>query len=294
LKKKFCEYGAQGFYFKMIKIDKKRFVQKLLENYVNAKIDVNEVVLNLKHIKIAAQEKLPIAESAMGHLYDNGIGFGKNGTKAFFWYRLAAKHDYAHAQTWLGYAYDNGIYGARSQRKALFWYGRAARQGDACAQFHLGVLYTEVKKPDYKKSFEFLKKSAAQGFDLAQCNLGVAFENGIGTKADISQAVKWYRKAAHQGDPVASYNLGLCFAKGLGVRKNSATAISCFNKSALAGYKKASKALKKELAREKHELRRNRDVASVGSTPIQVKYKLFNNASPSTGRRGKGQGAEVQ
>jgi hypothetical protein len=42
-------------------------------------------------------------------------------------------------------------------------------------------------------------KAAEQGYEQAQHNLGVCYDNGTGVEKDMNEAVKWYTKAAEQG-----------------------------------------------------------------------------------------------
>jgi TPR repeat protein len=61
------------------------------------------------------------------------------------------------------------------------------------------------------------QKAAAQNDEVAQYNLGIAYENGEGVAEDDEQAVKWYRKAADQRYAHAYYNLGHMYKDGEGV-----------------------------------------------------------------------------
>ena len=47
------------------------------------------------------------------------------------------------------------------------------------------------------------------------------YENGLGVSQDYYEALKWYRKAAEQGYWVAQFNLGIMYENGLGLRKTS-------------------------------------------------------------------------
>ena len=46
---------------------------------------------------------------------------------------------------------------------------------------------------------KWYRLAAEQGYDIAQYNLGVMYENGQGVPQDYKEAVKWYRLAAEQG-----------------------------------------------------------------------------------------------
>ena len=67
---------------------------------------------------------------------------------------------------------------------------------------------------DYQKAISLYRKSAEQGNDYAQNNLGRCYQLGKGVTQDFTQAEYWYKKAAKQGNSNAKTNLeGLPLAK---------------------------------------------------------------------------------
>jgi TPR repeat protein len=66
-------------------------------------------------------------------------------------------------------------------------------------------------------------------------DLGFAYELGQGTEKDMNKSFQWYRKGAEAGDEVAMYNLGRCFQSGLGTEKDMTQAILWYHKAADAG-----------------------------------------------------------
>ena len=70
---------------------------------------------------------------------------------------------------------------------------------------------------DYKLALKWFRKSAEQGNERAQHNLGVMYNKGEGVPKDYKLAVKWYRKSAEQGFAVAQYSLGIMYLEGKGV-----------------------------------------------------------------------------
>jgi alpha/beta superfamily hydrolase len=94
------------------------------------------------------------------------------------------------------------------------------------AQSNLGVLYEKglgVKK-SYLEAATWYRKSAEQGEPTAQCNIGKAYDYGRGVPQDYKQAASWYRKAAEQGYASAQLNFGYLCYRGLGVLKSHADA----------------------------------------------------------------------
>jgi TPR repeat protein len=45
---------------------------------------------------------------------------------------------------------------------------------------------------------KWIRLAAAQGHALAQCDLGVCYENGIGVIKDTAEAEKWFRREVLQ------------------------------------------------------------------------------------------------
>ena len=66
----------------------------------------------------------------------------------------------------------------------------------------------------------WLRRSAEQGYALAQCNLGASYAKGWGVEKDDAQAVAWYRRSAEQGNAKAQRNLGVMYKNGRGVPKD--------------------------------------------------------------------------
>lgn len=115
----------------------------------------------------------------------------------------------------------------------------SAKNGNAKAQSELASRYLSgamLPKDDYRAVYWL--KLAAEGDDaLAQTNLGVALQNGLGgLERDYTEAIKWFLKAAEKSEPVAQYNLGLAYAKGLGVKRDLQEMTRWMKLSADGGY----------------------------------------------------------
>ena len=53
---------------------------------------------------------------------------------------------------------------------------------------------------DYKEAVKWFTKSAEQGNQFGQCNLGNCYYECTGVEKDLGEAVKWYTKSAEQGN----------------------------------------------------------------------------------------------
>jgi uncharacterized protein len=81
---------------------------------------------------------------------------------------------------------------------------------------------------DYATALASWRPLADQGFDVAQFNLGIMYDNGYGVPQNYTQAARWYRRAAEQGHFVAQSNLGQMYGNGQGVQINHILAYMWF------------------------------------------------------------------
>ena len=95
-----------------------------------------------------------------------------------------------------------------------------AQTGYPLAQNDLGVLYEngigDVKK-DFVQAAQWYKMSANHGLAVAQHNMAVLYEQGKGVSQDLSASFKMYSEAAKQGYAASQYNLAVSYALGRGV-----------------------------------------------------------------------------
>lgn len=92
-----------------------------------------------------------------------------------------------------------------------------AKRDDKVAQFiiasdHYNVVcenkcYGCSQSPNIREDLSWLRKSAANGYAVAQHELGSLYEKGDVVPQDINEAEKWYMKAAMQGNAYAQDQL---------------------------------------------------------------------------------------
>jgi len=112
----------------------------------------------------------------------------------------------------------------KRRKKAMEIWLPLAEKGNTEAQWRLGMGYYEdsfyfkgdyaevIKVPEIgKKSLYWLTKSAEQGYEWAQLDLGMIYEDtdyhGLPVLKDISKEIYWYKKAANQGNASAAHQL---------------------------------------------------------------------------------------
>ena len=119
-----------------------------------------------------------------------------------------------------------------------------AEQGDAEAQASLGGMYYfgQGVPKNYKKAVKWIRKSAKQGYVLAQFDLGEMYYDGHqGVPKNYKKAAKWYHESAEQNWDLAQYRLGEMYYRGEvgeglmkneGVTNNYAEAAKWYRKAA--------------------------------------------------------------
>ena len=156
----------------------------------------------------------------------------------------AAPHTSAKNQT----IYSQAIAAVQQKNfaKALQLLQPLANQGDAIAQNNIAVLYEEglgVPRSD-KEALKWYKKAAQQGQAEAQFMVGLFHAEGRGTTQNYQQAFEWYSKAAKQGHADAQNNLAMRYASGTGVKQNVKLAKFWFAKAAANGNTTAAQSLR--------------------------------------------------
>lgn len=171
--------------------------------------------------------------TAIGNLYDLGMGVTRNYTQARQWYEKAAGMGEPQAMVMLGELYESSSNYAQARQ----WYERAAAAGKPVTMAHLGRLYAygRYNTPDYAQARQWFEKGVAAGEAAAMSGLGTLYEDGAGVTQDYVQARQWYEKAAAAGDAAAMRMLGVLYEDGAGVARNYALARQWYEKAASAG-----------------------------------------------------------
>ncbi len=205
----------------------------------------------------------PAAQTLIGELYWNGFGVARDRKKAAQWYEFAAnagnreaqfiygnmllrgltvKEDKIAGESFLRKAAESGhtraqfnlaqIMTARRPtwsgfKSALPWYEKAAEAGLADAQYALSKIYAEaqgVAFNDDEKARVWLEKSANNGFDTAQVELGIWNANGRGGEKSEKRALFWFSRAASKGNVIAQNRLARMYSFGIGTKADDVRA----------------------------------------------------------------------
>jgi len=120
------------------------------------------------------------------------------------------------AQTALGLLYERGLGVPHDPALALVWYHRAADQGDALAEFHIGSLYERglgVGR-DYSEAAAWYQRASDKGNESAQAALAYLYDRGLGVERDFGEAEALYSQASASWAESDSYPAESTFATG--------------------------------------------------------------------------------
>lgn len=135
----------------------------------------------------------------------------------------------------------DAAYAAKNWSAALTACSREAGAGSVVAERNLGVMYDQglgVGR-DPAQALSWYRKAADAGGRDAAYQLGRMYASGRGVQADPREAVTWYRKAALLGDEDAQLDLAAAYENGTGVDKNIGEAVGWYTKAAQQGSAKA-------------------------------------------------------
>jgi len=134
----------------------------------------------------------------LGLLYQQGLGVGREPSKAVHWFEQAASQGEVGAQYKLAEAYLRGDGVHISPEKGFQWLLRLAELGFAPAQFQVAKAYAkgEGVAKDNQLSFVWLERAAIGGDQEAAQRLALAYSRGdLGLPQDLHQAEAWEQKA---------------------------------------------------------------------------------------------------
>jgi len=136
-------------------------------------------------------------------------------------------------------AYDSGDYEA-----AVLEWQALANKGHAVAQFNLGVMYQLGLGvgQDNAEAVNWYRMAAEQGNAKAQQNIGYMYMKGLGLAQSSTQALKWYREAANQGNAATQYLLGSLYAGDPDGQQDYVLAYMWLNLASRQGYEGAADA----------------------------------------------------
>src|SRR3989339_284563 len=146
----------------------------------------------------------------------------------------------------------------------------------------LPFLFFPLFASEPEQSFWETYTAALRGDKVAQFQVGVIYERGIGREQNQTQAAQWFEKSALQGHVDAQYNIALMYASGRGVREDEGLAMMWLSRAAKQGDTEARKLLLNIIdgALEKHtktQIQEGDSQDTVEITPITIVTKAGAN-----------------
>ncbi|CAG8631208.1 22503_t:CDS:2 [Dentiscutata erythropus] len=202
-----------------------RSVSDIIINFISKSGKTNEEVFQW----LSGHSNCPKYYCLLGLFYHWNIGTDKK-VASFHLFFIAAGED-SIAQYFVGKCYAEGRNTNKNLKNALDWYNKAAENKCAAAGCFLGEYFYKLGR--YTKAFDFLKKAVENGSLKALNTLGLCYQKGQGTGANVVEGFKSFEKAAKNGLPASQFELGNCYEYGIGTETNL--------KKALHWYKEATK-----------------------------------------------------
>ncbi|KAI9074146.1 hypothetical protein K1719_043917 [Acacia pycnantha] len=101
------------------------------------------------------------------------------------------------------------------KEKAIVLYQRAAELGDPAGQCNLGIAYLQgIQSIPFQDITSLGSRYEVGGNARAQYQLALCLHRGHKVNCNIKEAAKWYFKAAEGGYVRAMYNISLCYSSG--------------------------------------------------------------------------------
>lgn len=183
----------------------------------------------------AAEQGVPEAQEAAGHMLLYGIGVPADTNAAMEWYRKAAEQGRAEAQGRLAIFYHDGISVPQDFALALQWYRKAAAQGHAESMYNLGIMNAEGQgiEQDFVAAGEWFRKAAENGYGFG---VPEQYQEAVGWAEDVEQ----YREAAAAGDADAQYRLATLYygpeARARNIPQDREAAVALYHAAAAKGH----------------------------------------------------------
>ena len=124
-----------------------------------------------KQIHKLAKQGHPTAQHLLGMMYENGVGVGRNMSKALAYYEKSAMQDFGDAQCALGRIYHDGNeVVVKDAEKAREWLTKAAQKNVPEAEYKLGMMHAngDGVPQDLEKAGQYLQSASTQGVEEAK------------------------------------------------------------------------------------------------------------------------------
>lgn len=205
-----------------------------ITDFVN--IQLNSGIWSIRGITQLAKMNNPFACFEMASLEYYGLIAGiPRYDKAYNYYKIAADNKHPTANWAIGYMYYSGIIGNKSrhdQYLCLKYFNKARKLKCSNAYNSLGLIILNGELPHISsnklKAIKYFETAASLGNVYAYNNLGKIYED----KKDFSLAFTYYERSANSGESWAANKVGEFYRKGVFVKKDLQKAFTYYEMSA--------------------------------------------------------------
>ena len=201
-----------------------------VEYYTN-KSEKDYLQKAITSLEKAAENDHVEAQFFLAELYNIEISIPDHKIKALDLMNKAAVNQHPSAPYKLYKYYLDG----NKLEKAINWLNVAAKQEGKyfnVANVELALCYEKGigVQIDSNKAFKIMEKTSYKDLN-ALYNLGRYYFNGIGVKVNLSKSIEIYLEAAQNGHILSQINLSIIYENGIGCNKNEKKAFEWLNKA---------------------------------------------------------------
>ena len=103
-----------------------------------------------------------------------------------------------------------------------------------CRELERCLELDQYWEKDMEKWFEgYLAIAEETSYALAECQVGYAYVEGIGTEKNLEKALYWTTRSAEHGDRDGQFNLGCFYEEAIGVERDMEQAKHWYRLAAL-------------------------------------------------------------
>jgi len=194
----------------------------------NSDVDSKEYHQAITLLTEASQAGHAPSQNNLGHCYEFGKGVEKNDARAVEWYKKSASQGHSASFINLGYLQmKRREYGAAFEQ-----FSNACKDGSIDSWYYLGLMHEKgyYVPLNVFLAFDYFQKASREGHVLATLKIGDCYFSGSGgTARDYKKAYEIYLKLAMDGNPVAANNLGIMYEEGLGTEVDTESAEMWYN-----------------------------------------------------------------
>ncbi|KAI8339962.1 hypothetical protein BC941DRAFT_419031 [Chlamydoabsidia padenii] len=195
------------------------------------------------HYLVAAKAGDTDAEFQVALMLSNGQGIPRDRKSAFHWYKKAADKNHKTALYSLGLFYAKGLEGKpKDLLRARICFEKAARLGVASAMTSYATLCRVAslqtgpqQQEQREQAIYWYKKAASTGDVVAQRELGLIYDAGLGVPRNHDTAFGYFQQASSRNDAQATLLLGSYHQNGMAVEKNLEKSIELYLKAERLG-----------------------------------------------------------